>query len=82
MKLTNVVCSADLRCLIDLKKLCLRLSNAKYDPSQFSGLVWQHKRIGGNCLVFPIVTEKQKVLGKELFDCVGTPDSCRSLDIL
>ena len=52
MFLTNVVCSADLRCNINLGHLCQRLVNVKYDPSHFSGLVWQHKTIGGNCLVF------------------------------
>ena len=52
MFLTNVVCSADLRCSINLSHLCQRLTNVKFDPSQFSGLVWQHKTIGVNCLLF------------------------------
>lgn len=52
MKITNVVYSAHLRCPIDLRDLCQRLSNVRYDPKTFPGLIWQHKVIGGNCLVF------------------------------
>lgn len=53
MKITNVVYSAHLRCPIDLRDLCQRLSNVRYDPKTFPGLIWQHRIIGGNCLVFP-----------------------------
>lgn len=52
MKITNVVYSAHLCCPIDLRDLCQCLWNARYDPKTFPGLVWQHKIIGGNCLVF------------------------------
>ena len=52
MKITNVVFSANLCCLFDLRKLCQRLWNSRYDPKTFPGLIWQHKIIGGNCLVF------------------------------
>ena len=52
MKITNVVCSANLCCPIDLKALCQRLSNSRYDPRTFPGLIWQHRTIGGNCFVF------------------------------
>lgn len=52
MKITNVVYSAHLRCPIDLRDLCQRLSNVRYGPKTFPGLIWQHKVIGGNCLVF------------------------------
>jgi transcription initiation factor TFIID TATA-box-binding protein len=52
MRLTNVVCTADLGCSIDLRELTLQIANARYDPSKFSGLIWQHRRIGGNCLLF------------------------------
>lgn len=52
MFLTNVVCSANLSCRIELRELCYQISNAIYDPSRFPGLVWRHKRIGGSCLVF------------------------------
>ena len=52
MIITNVVYSANLRCELELKKLCYRLTNVSYNPAKFPGLVWKHKRIGGNCLVF------------------------------
>lgn len=53
MKITNVVYSAHLCISIDLRDLCQRLWNARYDPRTFPGLIWQHRNIGGNCLVFP-----------------------------
>ena len=52
MKITNVVFSAQLCCPIDLMELCQRLWNARYEPRTFPGLIWQHRTIGGNCLVF------------------------------
>lgn len=52
MIITNVVCSANLGCSIDLRHLCYRIANVRYDPSTFPGLIWQHRVIGGNCLVF------------------------------
>ncbi|OWF41098.1 TATA-box-binding protein [Mizuhopecten yessoensis] len=48
----NVVCDADLGCYVDLVELAGRIANVRYDPRVFSGLVWQHINIGGNCLVF------------------------------
>ncbi len=52
MHFTNVVCSADLRCSLPLKQVCYQLLNVRYDPARFPGLIWQHKRIGGNCFIF------------------------------
>lgn len=52
MYMTNVVCSAHLGCNVNLRELCYQLSNVRYDPARFSGLIWQHRRVGGNCLVF------------------------------
>ena len=52
MIITNVVYSANLSCPIDLTQLCYRIANARYDPIKFPALIWQHKSIGGNCLVF------------------------------
>ena len=52
MTITNIVYTANVGCSLDLRKLCYRLSNTRYDPRRFPGLIWQHKRIGGNCLVF------------------------------
>ena len=52
MKITNVVYSAHIGCSMDLAGLCQRLWNCRYDPRTFPGLIWQHRLIGGNCLVF------------------------------
>ena len=42
----------DLGCRIHLKQLVLKLSNVRYDPNRFSSIIWQHRKIGWNCLVF------------------------------
>ena len=52
MRITNIVVQGDLGCRIDLKQLVLKLSNVRYDHNRFSGIIWQHRKIGGNCLVF------------------------------
>lgn len=52
MQLTNVVCSANVACELNLRELCYQLTNVRYNPKKFPGLVWQHRIIGGNCLVF------------------------------
>ena len=52
MRITNVVVQGDLGCRIDLKHLVLKLSNVRYDPNRFSGIIWHHRKIGGSCLVF------------------------------
>jgi TATA-box binding protein (TBP) (component of TFIID and TFIIIB) len=52
MQLTNVVVQADLEYSLDLHVLTYRLTNARYDPKVFSAIVWQHRKIGGNCLLF------------------------------
>lgn len=52
MYMTNVVCSAHLGCSLNLRELCYQLANVRYNPAHFSGLIWQHRTIGGNCLVF------------------------------
>lgn len=46
------MCSAHVQCSIDLRELCYQLPNTRYDPARFPGLIWQHKTIQGNCLVF------------------------------
>jgi TATA-box binding protein (TBP) (component of TFIID and TFIIIB) len=40
MRITNIVVQGDLGCRIDLKQLVLKLSNVRYDPNRFSGIVW------------------------------------------
>ena len=52
MRLTNAVVQGDLGCTLDLRVLTYRLTNARYDPKVFSAVVWQHRKIGGNCLLF------------------------------
>jgi len=52
MHLTNVICSAHLGCTVRLREACYQIDNTRYDPAHFPGLIWQHRRIGGNCLVF------------------------------
>jgi len=52
MRVTNVVVQGDLGCSVDLRDLNLRLTNVRYDPRSFSALIWQHKKIKGNCLLF------------------------------
>ena len=51
MRITNVVVQGDLGCCIDLKELVLKLSKVRYQPQPLSGIVWQHRKIGGNCIV-------------------------------
>ena len=52
MKITNVVYGAKLDCTVDLVILSQHLWNSRYDPKAFPRLIWQHRIIGGNCLVF------------------------------
>ena len=52
MIITNVVYSANLLCTFNLRKLCYQLTNVRYEPKRFPGLIWQHPHIGGNCLIF------------------------------
>ena len=52
MRVTNVVVQGDLGCSVDLRELSLKLGNVRYDPRSFSALIWHHRKIGGNCLVF------------------------------
>ncbi|KAK3105251.1 hypothetical protein FSP39_020839 [Pinctada imbricata] len=52
MKLTNVVVGGQLDTVMNLCALARQLTNVRYDPTNFSGLIWQHRKIGGNCLVF------------------------------
>jgi hypothetical protein len=49
---TNIVCTADLGCTIDLRGLTMTNRNIRYNPQIFSGAIWNHPRIGGCCLVF------------------------------
>ena len=52
MIITDVVYSAQLNCPIDLRQLFYKITNVRYNPAQFPVLIWQHRKAGGNCLVF------------------------------
>ena len=52
MFITNVVYSAHLSTSFDLRQLCHQLNNARYQPQRFPGLLWHHRKIGGNCTIF------------------------------
>ena len=52
MKLTNVVVRWNFNCSVDLRVLARQLSNVQFNPKIFSGLIYHHRKAGGNCLVF------------------------------
>lgn len=52
MRLTNVVYQGEMNCVINLKQLTTQLVNVRYDPLKFPGFFFQHRKIGGNCLIF------------------------------
>ena len=51
VELTNVVVQADLSCDVDLRHLATSTRDIKYDPRSFTGAIWQHRLIAGNCLI-------------------------------
>ena len=52
MRLTNVVYQANLNVQIDLNCLVHQLNNVRYNPRIFPGLIYQNRKIGGNCVIF------------------------------
>ena len=60
--ITNVVCTADMNCDINLNTLVNKTMNIIYDPARFSGAQWKHPKIGGHCMVFS--TGKMMVNGR------------------
>lgn len=42
----------EMNCVINLKQLTTQLVNVRYDPLKFPGVIFQHRKIGGNCLIF------------------------------
>jgi len=60
--ISNVVCTTDLNCEIDLRTLAKDNRNIVYDPTSYSGARWKHPKIGGHCMVF--TTGKLIVNGK------------------
>ena len=53
VQVTNVVVHAALPVTIELEHLAnsSRDTSIRYDPTLFSAVIWQHRKIGGNCLV-------------------------------
>lgn len=52
MRLTNVVYQANLNVTFNLNNLVYQLNNVRYDPMNFPGIIYQNRKIGGNCLIF------------------------------
>lgn len=52
VQVTNVVVHAALHTTIDLEHLAKSIIDIRYDPTIFPAVIWQHRKIGGNCLVF------------------------------
>lgn len=52
MKLTNVVYQGEMNCSLNLNLLAQQLINVRYNPSSFPGVIYQNRKIGGNCLIF------------------------------
>jgi len=52
VQVTNVVVHAALQVTVDLKQVANSTRDVRYDPTLFSAVIWQHRKIGGNCLVF------------------------------
>ena len=82
MKISNVVYSAHIGCSMDLAGLCQRLWNCRYDPRIFPGLIWQHRLIGGNCLVFASgvinCNGKQSALKRAVRDYKSMPENFKT----
>jgi transcription initiation factor TFIID TATA-box-binding protein len=49
---TNIVCTSDLGCVIDLRLLTMTNRNIRYSPSIFNAAIWQHPCIRGTCMIF------------------------------
>jgi transcription initiation factor TFIID TATA-box-binding protein len=49
---TNIVCTANLGCPIDLRDLTNCCENIRYNPKTFSAAFWKHLVVGGTCMIF------------------------------
>ncbi|KAK3105831.1 hypothetical protein FSP39_006692 [Pinctada imbricata] len=52
VRISNIVCSVDLDCRIDLRNLAKTVTNIRYHSDRHNVAIWQNRRIGGNCLVY------------------------------
>lgn len=52
MRITNIVCTANLNCALDLAAITRKATYIVYKPKKFNGLIWRHRKIPCTCLVF------------------------------
>ena len=52
MRITNIVCGANLNCRLDLEQIARKSIYVIYNPKKFNGLIWRHRKIPCTCLVF------------------------------
>ena len=52
IKITNVVVQSRISISINLHEFIYKIRDGKFMPPRFSGLIWNHKKIGGCCLLF------------------------------
>ena len=76
MQLTKAVLQARLNCDLDLRALANALVDVRYDPTQFCGLIWQHRNIGEKCVLF--ATARLNVTG----NAVQYNRACGDLDAI
>lgn len=63
MKLTNVVVQGKLDAEIPLRQLARDLINIRYDPANFSALIWQHRKVGGGVIAWCLLMVSSIVMG-------------------
>ena len=52
MNITNIVVKSSLNIDLNLRFIMMHITDAKYDPRNFSAICWKHKRIQSSCLLF------------------------------
>ena len=52
-RIVNIVSSVSLECRLDLKSICLRISNSKYDPKKINIVILRKKEPKTTALIFP-----------------------------
>jgi TATA-box binding protein (TBP) (component of TFIID and TFIIIB) len=52
VRITNVVLSANLSCILNLNDIARYTSNVTYNRKKYSGLIWHHRHIKSKCFLF------------------------------
>lgn len=52
MKLRNVVYQGEMSCRLNLQLLAKQLINVRYEHRKCPGIIYQNRKIGGNCFIF------------------------------